>query len=121
MLKVRVLDDDLVLYPDGHIDGNGLDVNITGPKKEDGSPRDLLGEVLPPARPGYSWGSLDSTEFVADVFDFDFDERILTVDVEIPARLAAQPGIHVALWTNPPKGERAIFVNRAPVAVEDLN
>ena len=119
-LKVRVLDDELTLYPDGADDGNGLDVNITGPKKEDGSTRDLFGEILPPAGPGWSWKE-DPTSFIADIYDFDFGERVLTVDVEIPARLAAEPGIHVALWTNPPKGERAIFVNRAPIAVEGGN
>ena len=119
-LKVRVLDDELTLYPDGADDGNGLDVNITGPKKEDGSARDLLGEVLPPAGPDWSWKEAP-TSFVADIYDFDFGERVLTVEAEIPARLAAEPGIHVALWTNPPKGERAIFVNRAPIAVEGSN
>ena len=55
-LKVRVLDYNLVLYPDGHSNGNGLDVNITVPKKEEGSPRDLFGVILPPAGPGWSWG-----------------------------------------------------------------
>ena len=119
-LKVRVLDDELTLYPDGADDGNGLDVNITGPKKEDGSSRDLLGEVLPPAGPGWSWKE-DPTSFVADIYDFDFGERVLTVEVEVSARLAAEPGIHVALWTNPPKGDKPIFVNRAPIAVEGAN
>lgn len=118
-LKVRVLDDELTLYPDGADDGNGLDVNITGPRKEDGPP-DLLGEILPPAGPGWSWKE-NPTSFVADIYDFDFDERVLTVEVEIPDRLAAEPGIRVALWTNPPKGEKPIFVNRAPIAVEDSN
>ena len=118
-LKVRVLDDDLSLYPDGADDGNGLDVNITGPKKEDGPP-DLLGEILPPAGPGWSWKEAP-TSFVADIYDFDFDERILTVEVEIPNRLAAELGIRVALWTNPPKGERPTFVNRADIVMEDSN
>ena len=118
-LKVRVLDDELTLYPDGHVDGNGLDVNIEGPKKIEGPP-DLLGSVLPPAGPDWSWKE-DPTSFIADIYDFDFGERVLTVEVEIPARLAAEPGIRVALWTNPPKGERAIFLNRAPISVEDSN
>ena len=110
-LKVRALDDELTLYPDGHVDGNGL--------KEE-SPPDLFGSVIPPAGPGWSWEE-DLTAFVADIYDFNFDERVLAVEVEIPDRLAAEPGIHVALWTNPPEGERPIFVNQAPIAVEDPN
>ena len=80
----------------------------------------MFGGVLPPAGPGWSWKE-DLTAFVADIYDFDFDERVLAVEVEIPDRLAAEPGIHVALWTNPPEGERPIFVNQAPIAVEDPN
>ena len=118
-LKVRVLDDDLTLYPDGYYDGNGLDVNITGPKKDDG-PSDLFGGVLPPAGPGWSWKE-DPAAFVADIYDFDFDERVLTVEVEIPDRLAAEPDIHVALWTNPPEDEKPIFLNREPITVEATN
>ena len=118
-MKVQALDDELTLYPDGSYDGNGLDVNITGPEKDDG-PSDLFGGVLPPAEPGWSWKE-DPTAFVADICDFDFDERILTVEVEIPARLPADPGIHAALWTNPTEGKRPIFVNQATIAVEDPN
>ena len=118
-LKVRVLNDELTLYPDGAADGNGLDVNITGPEKEEG-PSDFFGGVLPPAGPGWSWKE-DSAAFVADIYDFDFDERILTVEAEIPVRLAGEPDIHVALWTNPPEDERPIFLNRAPITVETPN
>ena len=58
--------------------------------------------------------------FVADIFDFDFDERVLAVEVEIPSRLAAEPGIYAALWTNPPsgEGEKAVFLNRELIPVE---
>ena len=116
-----MLDDELTLYPDGSEDGNGLDVNITGPDKKEGPP-DLFGSVVPPAKPGRSWGE-NPTLFVADLYDFDFDERVLSVEVEIPSRLAEEPDIHAALWTNPPKGEdlKAVFVNQAPIIVEDVN
>ena len=82
----------------------------------------MFGVILPPAGPGWSWGE-DPGLFVEGIFDFDFDERDLTVEVEIPSRLAAEPGIHVALWTNPPRGEgeKAVFLNREPIAVEDPN
>ena len=118
-LKVRVLDDSLTLYPDGANDGNGLDVNIVGPSKGGRLPRDTYGEILPPARPGYNWGSLDSTEFVADVFDFDFRTRTLTLEVLTNPRLAGAEEIYASLWTNPPRGETPTWVNRERIRLEE--
>lgn len=110
-LKVRVLDDSLTLYPDGVSDGNGLDVNITGPRRASRSPA-MYGSILPPARPGYNWGDLDETAFVADVFDFDFATRTLTLEVLTNPRLASAREIYASLWTNPPRGETPTWVNR---------
>ena len=117
-LKVRVLDDSLTLYPDGASDGNGLDVNIVGPSQSGPLPRDTYGEILPPARPGYNWGSLDETEFVADVFDFDFRTRTLTLEVQTSPRLASAQEIYASLWTNPPRGETPTWVNRERIMPE---
>ena len=123
-LKVRVLDDSLTLYPDGASDGNGLDVNIVGPAGPSGGgrlslslPRALYGAILPPAGPGYNWGSLDETEFVADVFAFDFRTRTLTLEVLTNPRLASAEEIYASLWTNPPRGETPTWVNRERIEV----
>ena len=120
-LKVRVLDDSLTLYPDGASDGNGLDVNIVGPSRGGRFPlpRAMYGEILPPARPGYNWGDLDETEFVADVFDFNFRTRTLTLEVLTNPRLAGADEIYASLWTNPPRGETPTWVNRERVRLED--
>lgn len=120
-LKVRVLDDSLTLYPDGASDGNGLDVNIVGPSRGGrlSLPRAMYGEILPPAGPGYNWGSLDETEFVADVFDFDFSARTLTLEVLTNPRLASADEIYASLWTNPPRGETPTWVNRERVRLEE--
>lgn len=116
-LKVRVLDDSLTLYPNGASDGNGLDVNIVGPSSGGRFPlpRAMYGEILPPAGPGYNWGELDETEFVADVFDFDFETRTLTLEVLTNPRLASAREIYASLWTNPPRGETPTWVNRERV------
>ena len=95
-MKVRVLDDELALYPDGANDGNGLGVTINGPRNEEGVTPPLFGLVLPPAGSDWSWKE-DPTSFVADIYDFDFKEKVLTLEVEIPERLAAEPGIRVVL------------------------
>ena len=110
-LKVRVLDDSLRLYPDGSSDGNGLDVTISGPAPIKGAARTLLAEILPPPRPGYFW-SLDPGEFVADVFEFDFETRTLTLEVQTTPRLASEEEISVNLFTNPPRGESSTWINR---------
>ena len=116
-LKVRVLDESLTLYPDGASDGNGLDVNIVGPSRGGRFPlpRAMYGEILPPARPGYNWGDLDETEFIADVFDFNFRTRTLTLEVLTNPRLAGAEEIYASLWTNPPRGETPTWVNRERV------
>lgn len=116
-LKVRVLDDSLTLHPDGASDGNGLDVNIVGPSSGGRFPlpRAMYGEILPPAGPGYNWGELDETQFVADVFDFDFETRALTLEVLANPRLASAREIYASLWTNPPRGETPTWVNRGRV------
>ena len=113
-LKVRALDDSLTLYPDGASDGNGLDVNIVGPSRGGrlSLPRAMYGEILPPARPGYNWGSLESTQFVADVFDFDFRTRTLTLEALTNPRLGSAEEIYASLWTNPPSGGTPTWVNR---------
>ena len=120
-LKVRVLDESLTLYPDGASDGNGLDVNIVGPSRGGRFPlpRAMYGEILPPARPGYNWGDLDETEFVADVFDFDFRTRTLTLEALTNPRLAGAEEIYASLWTNPPRGETPTWVNRERVRREE--
>ena len=92
-----MLDDSLTLYPDGASDGNGLDVNIVGPSTGGPLPPAMYGEILPPARPGYNWGSLDETQFVADVFDFDFRTRTLTLEVLTNPRLADAAEIYASL------------------------
>ena len=116
-----MLDDSLTLYPDGASDGNGLDVNIVGPARGGrfSLPRAMYGEILPPARPGYNWGRLDDTEFVADVFDFDFRTRTLTLEVLTNPRLASAQEIYASLWTNPPSGETPTWVNRERVRREN--
>lgn len=116
-LKVRVLDDSLTLYPDGASDGNGLDVNIVGPSSGGRFPlpRAMYGEILPPVGPGYNWGELDETQFAADVFDFDFETRTLTLEVLTNPRLASAREIYASLWTNPPRGETPTWVNRERV------
>lgn len=116
-LKVRVLDDSLTLYPDGASDDNGLDVNIVGPASGGRFPlpRAMYGEILPPAGPGYNWGDLGETQFVADVFEFDFETRTLTLEVLTNPRLASAREIYASLWTNPPRGETPTWVNRERV------
>ena len=113
-LKVRVLDDSITLYPDGASDGNGLDVTISAPAPIRGAARTLLGEILPPLEPGYFW-DLDEGEFVADVFDFDFETRTLTLEVLTTPRFAfeaSEEKISVSLFTNPPRGESSMWINR---------
>ena len=113
-LKVRVLDDSLTLYPDGASDGNGLDVTISGPAPIRGAARALLGKILPPLKSGHFW-DLDEGEFVADVFDFDFETRTLTLEVQTTPRLASETSeeeISVNLFTNPPRGESSTWINR---------
>lgn len=113
-LKVRVMDDSLTLHPDGASDGNGLDVNITGPRRASRPPV-MYGEILPPAGEGYNWGDLDETAFVADLYDFDFETRTLTMEVLTNPRLASAREIYASLWTNPPRGEDPTWVNRARI------
>lgn len=115
-LKVRVLDDSITLYPDGASDGNGLDVTISAPApvRVRGATRALLGEILPPPEPGYFW-DLDEGKFVADVFDFDFETRTLTLEVLTTPRFAfeaSEEKISVSLFTNPPRGESSTWINR---------
>ena len=116
-----MLDESLTLYPDGASDGNGLDVNIVGPSRGGRFPlpRAMYGEILPPAGPGYNWGDLDETEFVADVFDFDFRTRTLTLEVLTNPRLAGAEEIYASLWTNPPRGETPTWVNRERIRLDE--
>ena len=82
--------------------------------------RAMYGEILPPARPGYNWGSLDETQFVADVFDFDFRTRALTLEALTNPRLAGAEEIYASLWTNPPRGETPTWVNRERVRLAEI-
>ena len=113
-LKVRVLDDSLTLYPDGASDGNGLGVTISAPAPVRGATRILLAGILPPLEPGHFW-NLDDGEFVADVFDFDFETRTLTLEVLTTPRFASEAfeeEISVNLFTSPPRGESSTWINR---------
>lgn len=113
-LKVRVLDDSLTLYPNGASDGNGLDVTISGPAPSIRfASHPLLGKNLPPPGPGHFW-DLGAGEFVDDVFDFNFETRTLTLEVQTTPRLASEASeeeIFVSLFTNPPRDESAMWIN----------
>ena len=69
---------------------------------------------MPPLKSGHFW-DLDAGEFVADVFDFDFETRTLTLEVQTTPRLASETSeeeISVNLFTNPPRGESSTWINR---------
>ena len=64
-------------------------------------------------------GAAYETQFVADVFAFDFSARTLTLEVLTNPRLAGAEEICASRWTNPPRGETPTWVNRERVRREE--